>query len=88
MLNKFKLTFQGIKLSHSGAGSAHSHGHMSVDMGDLSECVSRVHAAVSASLKRVGMGEARAGGGGSWSPSGVKHSAEHSAGGDDLVVRR
>ena len=52
------LKFQGIKVSQAGAGSAHSHGHLSVDMDDLSECVSRVHAAVSASLKRVGMGEA------------------------------
>ena len=52
------LKFQGIKLSQAGAGSAHSHGHMSGDMDDLSECVTRVHAAVSASLKRVGMKEA------------------------------
>ena len=51
------LKFQGIKVSQAGAGSTHSHGHMSVGMDDLSECVSRVHAAVSASLKRVGMEE-------------------------------
>ena len=68
------LKFQGIKVSQAGAGSAHSHGHMSVDMDDLSECVGRVHAAVSASLKRVGMEEAsEADGGGS--PSGAKQSS-------------
>ena len=56
------LKFQGIKVSQSGAGTAHSHGHLSVDMDDLSECTSRISAAVSASLKRVGM-EASPGGG-------------------------
>jgi hypothetical protein len=67
------LKFQGIKLSQAGAGSAHSHGHMSVDMGDLSECVSRVHATVSASLKRVGMEETTSAAGGG-SPIGGKQS--------------
>ena len=65
------LKFQGIKVSQAGSGSSHSHGHMSVDMGDLSECVTRVHAAVSASLKRVGMGEAGTPEGGS-SSAGAK----------------
>ena len=60
------LKFQGIKVSLNGAGTAHSHGHMSVDTGDLSECVTRVHAAVSASLKRVGMKEEEGGGGGGY----------------------
>ena len=55
------LKFQGIKVSESGAGTAHAHGHLSVDMADLSECVGRVRATVSACLKRVGMGEASPG---------------------------
>jgi hypothetical protein len=49
------LKFQGIKVSASGAGTAHSHGHLSVGLDDLTECVDRVHATVSACLKRVGM---------------------------------
>ena len=57
------LKFQGIKVTASGAGAAHSHGHLSVGMDDLTECVDRVHAAVSACLKRVGMDEAEAEGG-------------------------
>ena len=51
------LKFQGVKVSQSGAGTAHSHGHMSVDMADLSECTARVQAAVSACIKRVGIEE-------------------------------
>ena len=49
------LKFQGIKVSASGAGAAHSHGHLSVGLDDLTECVDRVHSTVSACLKRVGM---------------------------------
>ena len=49
------LKFQGIKVSASGAGTAHSHGHLSVGLDDLTECVGRVHSTVSACLKRVGM---------------------------------
>jgi hypothetical protein len=49
------LKFQGIKVSASGAGTAHSHGHLSVGLDDLTECVDRVHSTVSACLKRVGM---------------------------------
>ena len=49
------LKFQGIKVTESGAGTAHGHGAPSVDMVDLSECISRVQATVSACLKRVGM---------------------------------
>jgi len=52
------LKFQGIKVTEAGAGAAHSHGALSVDMADLSECTSRVRATVSACLKRVGMDEA------------------------------
>jgi hypothetical protein len=48
------LKFQGIKVSHSGVGTAHSHGHMSADSHDLRECTLRVQAAVSACLKRLG----------------------------------
>ena len=51
------LKFQGIKVTASGAGVAHSHGHLSVGMDDLTECIDRVHATVSACLKRVGMDE-------------------------------
>ena len=49
------LKFQGIKVSASGAGAAHSHGHLSVGLDDLTKCVDRVHSTVSACLKRVGM---------------------------------
>ena len=49
------LKFQGIKVTASGAGAAHSHGHLSVGMDNLTECIDRVHATVSACLKRVGM---------------------------------
>jgi hypothetical protein len=49
------LKFQGIKVTAGGAGTAHSHGHLSVGMDDLTECCDRVHATVSACLKRVGM---------------------------------
>ena len=59
------LKFQGIQVTESGAGTEHSHGHLSVGMGDLSECTSRVHATVSASLKRFGMEEVRTPNGGS-----------------------
>ena len=51
------LKFQGIKVTAGGAGAAHSHGHLSVGMDDLTECIGRVHATVSACLKRVGMDE-------------------------------
>eukprot|EP01046_Picozoa_sp_COSAG06_P004600 COSAG06_NODE_194_length_20530_cov_9.861583_9_plen_495_part_00 len=49
------LKFQGIKVSASGAGAAHGHGHLSVGIDDLTECIDRVHATVSACLMRVGM---------------------------------
>ena len=49
------LKFQGIKVTASGAGAAHSHGHLSVGIDDLTECIDRVYATVSACLKRVGM---------------------------------
>ena len=63
------LKFQGIKVSQSGAKTAHGHGQMGVEMDDLSECTSRVHAAVSASLKRLGLEESATAGGGSPTPS-------------------
>jgi hypothetical protein len=72
------LKFQGIKVSASGAGAAHSHGHLSVGMDDLTDCIDRVHGAVSACLKRVGMEQsddataaagAKKGGGGGFSDS-------------------
>ena len=70
------LKFQGIKVTESGAGAAHSHGHLSVDMADLSECVGRVRATVSACLKRIGMGEAGpAAGQGGASPPAARTSA-------------
>ena len=49
------LKFQGIKVTASGAGTAHSHGHLSVGLDDLTECVDRIHSTVLACLKRVGM---------------------------------
>ena len=49
------LKFQGIKVTESGAGTEHSHGHLSVGMDDLTDCIDRVHATVSACLKRIGM---------------------------------
>ena len=70
------LKFQGIKVTESGAGAAHSHGHLSVDMADLSECVGRVRATVSACLKRIGMEEAGpAAGQGGASPPAARTSA-------------
>jgi hypothetical protein len=48
------LKFQGVKLSQSGAASAHSHGHLSVGVDDLRECTGRVQATVGSCLKRVG----------------------------------
>jgi uncharacterized membrane protein YgcG len=63
------LKFQGIKVTASGAGAAHSHGHLSVGMDDLTECIDRVHATVSACLKRVGMEQDTAGGADGLSPS-------------------
>jgi hypothetical protein len=48
------LKFQGVKLSQSGAATAHSHGHMSVGMDDLQECTGRVRATVASCLQRVG----------------------------------
>ena len=39
----------------SGAGAEHSHGHLSVWMDGLADCVDRAHATVSASLKRIGV---------------------------------
>ena len=56
------LKFQGIKVTESGAGAAHSHGHLSVGMADLGECVGRVRATVSSCLKRVGMEDSGSGG--------------------------
>ena len=58
------LKFQGIKVTESGAGSAHGHGALSVDMADLSECIGRVRATVSSCLKRVGMDAAASSAGG------------------------
>jgi hypothetical protein len=52
------LKFQGVKLSQAGAASAHSHGHMSVAMDDLTICTSRIQATVASCLKRVGVVEA------------------------------
>jgi hypothetical protein len=49
------LKFQGVKLSQSGAASAHSHGHLSVAVDDLRECTWRVQATVASCLKRVGV---------------------------------
>jgi hypothetical protein len=49
------LKFQGVKLSHSGAATTHSHGHMSVAMDDLPVCTSRIQATVASCLKRVGV---------------------------------
>ena len=49
------LKFQGIKVTGSGAGTEHSHGHLSVGVDDLTECIDRVHATVSACLKRIGI---------------------------------
>jgi hypothetical protein len=49
------LKFQGVKLSQSGAATAHSHGHMSVGMDDLTVCTSRIRATVASCLKRVGV---------------------------------
>ena len=42
-------------MTAGGAGAAHSHGHLSVGIDDLTECIGRVYATVSACLKRVGM---------------------------------
>jgi hypothetical protein len=53
------LKFQGVKLSQSGAASAHSHGHLSVGLDDVRECTSRVQATVASCLKRVGVAEAQ-----------------------------
>ena len=49
------LKFQGVKLSQSGAATAHSHGHLSVGMDDLTVCTSRIQATVASCLKRVGV---------------------------------
>ena len=38
-----------------GVEAAHSHGHLSVGVNDVRECIDRVHTTVSACLKRVGM---------------------------------
>jgi hypothetical protein len=48
------LKFQGVKLSQNEAATAHSHGHMSVGMDDLTVCTSRIQATVASCLKRVG----------------------------------
>jgi hypothetical protein len=64
------LRFQGVKLSQAGAGSVHSHGHVSADLGDLSECTARVKATVSASLKRFGMEHSSGGQSDGGSPGG------------------
>ena len=62
------LKFQGIKVTESGAGTEHSHGHLSVGMDDLTDCVDRVHGTVSACLKRIGMEDASSDGAGQASP--------------------
>ena len=49
------LKFQGVKLSQSGAGTAHSHGRVSVGMDDLAMCTRRIRATVASCLKRVGV---------------------------------
>jgi hypothetical protein len=49
------LKFQGVKLSQSGAATAHSHGHLSVGMDDVTVCTSRIRATVASCLKRVGV---------------------------------
>ena len=49
------LKFQGVKLSQSGPAAAHSHGHMSVGMEDLTVCTRRIQATVASCLKRVGV---------------------------------
>ena len=70
------LKFQGIEVTENGGGATHGHGALSVDMADLSECISRVSATVSACLKRVGMdvatspSDAASGPGGSPVPGG------------------
>jgi len=53
------LRFQGIKVTAGAAGTAHSHGHLSVGTDDMTDCIDRVHATVSAALKRVGMEQDR-----------------------------
>jgi hypothetical protein len=63
------LKFQGIKVTESGAGTEHSHGHLSVGMDDLTDCIDRVHGTVSACLKRLGSEESVAAGGGSPTPA-------------------
>ena len=49
------LKFEGVKLSQIGASSAHSHGHLSVEVDHLLECTGRVQATVTSCLKRVGV---------------------------------
>ena len=49
------LKFQGVKRSQSGAATAHSHGHMSLGMDDLTDCTSRIQATVASCRKRVGV---------------------------------
>jgi hypothetical protein len=49
------LKFQGVKLSQSGAATAHSHGHLSVAIDDLQECTGRIVGTVANCLKRVGV---------------------------------
>ena len=44
-----------MKLSQSGAATAHSHGHLSVGMDDLTVCTSQIQATVASCLKRVGV---------------------------------
>ena len=43
---------------------SHGHGHASVGVDDLSECIARIHETVSSSLKRVGGSNGGGGGGG------------------------
>ena len=70
------LKFQGIKVTASGAGTEHSHGHLSVGMDDLTDCVDRVHATVSVCLKRIGVEDSSdEAGQASSPPSGSKMSA-------------
>ena len=49
------LKFQGVKLSHSGAATAHSHEHVSVGIDDLAVCTGRIVGTVASCLKKVGV---------------------------------
>jgi hypothetical protein len=49
------LKFQGIKLSEDDAATAHSHGHLSVGMDDITMCMTQVQETVATCLRRVGV---------------------------------